>query len=282
MDNAITPIYIALTSIPSRMESPLFESHLTSLCQQSLPVEHVILSVPPYYPRTKETLNQSFLEQWREQFGDLLYIHELETDYGPASKFIGPLLLHKQGVIDLDQSILIIVDDDHHYDTRMSSIYHEFFQHYPEIHIATGNNKIYFFANNQLKYEDISNLAYVPNEKRQLCGFMSFAFRWTEFYIHTLLQYTLKVLELYPESFYHDEGILLNFILGLDMKVYYIQFLFVDRLQEEMIHALCLKENVLLFRKRIEKTIRDYTLSHRLLGEDMKYYTYRTLMGYRS
>lgn len=276
------PIYIAFTSIPSRMKSPLFESHLKSLIQQSIPVERVILSIPSYYPRTNETLDKSFLDTWRERYRDVLYIYELEKDYGPASKFIGPLLLHNQGVIHLDQSILIIVDDDHHYDTRMASIYHDFFQLYPEIHIATGNNKIYFFANNQLKYEDISNLAYVPNEKRQLCGFMSFAFQWTELYSQTLLHYTLQLLELYPESFYHDEGILLNFVLGLDLKVYYIQFLFVDRTQDEMAHALCLRDNVLLFRKRIEKTIRDYTLSHRLLGEDMKYYTYRTLMGYRS
>ena len=283
MDNNINPkIYIALTSIPSRMENPLFESHLQSLFSQSYPIERVILSLPQYYPRTSDKRNESLIQNWQEKYGHILYINELEKDYGPASKFIGPFLLHEQGKFNFDQAILIIVDDDHHYDSNMSLIYQEFFNSHPDIKIATGNNTIYFFANNQLKYEHMCNLTYVLNEKRHMCGFMSFAFRWTEFYIHKLLHYTLNLLKLYEDAFYHDEGILLNFILGLDLTVYYIQYLFVDRIKDEMSNALCLRHNVLFYRKQIEKTIRDFTISHHLLGDEMKYYSYRTLRGYRS
>lgn len=277
------PIYIAMTTIPPRMMTELFERHLLSLWIQTRRVEKIILSLPLRY---KRSFDEEFsVQEWaaritylQERFGSRLWIHEMDTDYGPATKYLGPLLLHQKGLLNLDQRILIIVDDDHYYHSRMADIYDRFFVQHPTISVATGNNTIYFLPAKSIHIDE-TNIQYTENKRKTVCGFMSFGLRCSNALLEQLLEYTLRILDVYPESFYHDEGILLNFLWGSKLPVYYLQFMFVDILSQEMSNALCLKRDVCRYRKNIEKHIRIMTMYHHLLPY---FYSYKTLMGYTS
>lgn len=251
-------IIISLTSIPSRILHPSFDIHIKRLLnEQFLSIHKCILSIPKQYKRFNNYSNQSIenkISQLSNQFNHFI-CHWLDIDYGPASKFLGLyewLLLND---FYQNNTIYIILDDDRLYHYKTSDIYFNFFQQFKDISVVTGNKYLYFHT---FIYKNLNDsiVSYQINKKKYVSGFMSFAINNFSL-LSNIYNYSIQILNLYSDSFFHDEGILLNFFHCFNINVFYIQFPFITIINEEMIDALCLLSHS---RKLIENEIRKYTL----------------------
>jgi len=218
-----------MSVIPSRVLDPLFWDNLNHLKNQEEKFETLFISIPKSYNRfPNEFVDYNLFEKY-----DWITLITLDKDYGPASKFIGPLL-EKDFLRD---GILIIIDDDRKYSSKMVGLYKNFFETHKDINVATGNRELYFntfmYQCMEPKFLDIREC-----KSKYVSGFMSFAlhcrFDWSK-----LMDYTFLVLEKFPVAFFHDEGILLNYFRCFDIKVYNINFKMIEFVDKEMINALC-------------------------------------------
>jgi hypothetical protein len=183
---------------------------------------------------------------------------QTDEDYGPASKFLGPLLHRRQEVMEATGG-LIVIDDDREYASTLVERYEDFFKNHPSIYIATGNQELYF---HRLLYPCLGPnfLDIRPSRTRRVSGFMSFGLSLSKIdpeAIDDLCRYTLQVLKAVPESFYHDEGILWVFWHARDLIVYNINHPFITSIEKEEIEALC--ENTPTPRAQIENAILRWT-----------------------
>jgi len=248
----MTPIFLSMTTIPSRMNHPDFLKRLQHLQQQQVPFEKLFLCIPPRYKRFGNGEPDAHRLNIITTTFPWIEILRLEEDYGPASKYMGPLLLQASTI---KESILIIIDDDRMYSPRMTQLYRDFFVLYSNADAATGNQELYF---NLVKYQmlDEEFLDIQPSKLRYLSGFMSFALQGNKNW-EGLLDYTKKILEGIPESFFHDEGILLNYVHFTDRQVYNVNFKMIKFSPEEAPDALC--EGHFVQRSEVETKIQKYT-----------------------
>ena len=218
-------IFLAMTTIPDRFHSSIFKDQIHHLYQQTIPFEKLFLSIPIRYKRFPEIPKLD--TQDLEKKYSTLNIIWLEQDYGPSCKFLGPLIFRFK---DIQNSILIIIDDDRYYNIQMNQIYSSFFENrqYHDIQIVSGNAEFY---NQQFFYEKTppTFLDIRTSNSKYISGFMSFAFclRNPPLF-HKLTSYTQLILSDIPLAFYHDEGILLNFLWFEDIPVYYINYKFIN------------------------------------------------------
>jgi len=250
----MTKIFIAMSIIPSRALDPKFIDNIRHLQKQQLPFEKLFISIPKEYKRfPNQTICPKVLQEltaypWVE-------IIHLEKDYGPASKFLGPLLHCKE---TLQDNILIIIDDDRTYSTQITTLYADFFIKHLSVDVASGNPQLYY---NTFFYQRLDPQFIDIREARSkyVSGFMSFALHcrhdWND-----LVNYTLQVLEKCPDSFYHDEGILMNYFQCFDVKVFYINFKMIEFVEQEMVDALC--ESTSNIRKTVEQSILNWTIAN--------------------
>jgi hypothetical protein len=248
----MTKIFIAMSIIPSRASNPKFIDNIHHLQKQQITFEKLFISIPKEYKRfPNQTICPKVLQDL-ESYPWIQIIH-LEKDYGPASKFLGPLLNCKE---TLQDNILIIIDDDRTYSSRMTTLYRDFFVKNPTIHVVSGNPQLYynvfFYQRLDPQYLDIREA-----RCKYVSGFMSFALHcrhdWSD-----LEHYTLRVLEKFPNSFYHDEGILMNYFQCFDIVVFYINFKMIEFVQKEMEDSLC--ESTSNIRKTVEQNILNWTI----------------------
>lgn len=237
-----------MTTIPSRYSNSIFWDQINYLKLQKKTFEKLFISIPNKYKRFTNH-DDLIIDQDIYPWIDIIKINE---DYGPSSKFLAPLLYRFD---EIKTNILIIIDDDRYYDVNMTRLYFEFFESNPNIYIASGNPELY---NNIHYYERMDNkfLDIRPSSKRYVSGFMSWSMNLSQEikFINVLIEYTLKILKHVPDSFYHDEGILVNFMWFFNIIVYYINFKFINVLSIEHPDALCLSDSFFK-RKNIEYDI---------------------------
>ena len=220
-----------MTTIPPRILDSLFIEHLNHLLKQTIEFEKIFINIPIEYKRFKnnynhlEILNNYLLNQSKFE------LIMLKEDYGPASKFLGPLLYKWDEIKD---NILIIIDDDRFYDVKMCEIYKNFYQSFPHILFATGNQNLYFKQDLYLQCKEVE---YKLNPTQYIAAFMSCSILIKDS-IKNLIDYSMFILNHLQDSFYHDEGILLNYIKFNDFKVYNINYQFINIIQEEMTDSL--------------------------------------------
>lgn len=226
----MSKIFLCMSVIPSRVLDPLFWDNLNHLKNQEEKFETLFISIPKIYKRFPgESIDLKVFEKY-----DWITVIPLDLDYGPACKFIGPLLYKNDSLKDC---VLIVLDDDRKYSCKMVGLYNNFFKSYNHINVATGNRELYF---NTFMYQcmDPKFLDIRECKSKYVSGFMSFAlhcrFDWSK-----LLDYSFLVLEKFPQAFFHDEGILLNYFRCFDIKVYNINFKMIEFVDKEMINALC-------------------------------------------
>jgi len=263
-------IFIGMTTIPPRLQDPKFVPHLLCLNLQFPSFEKLFLTLPKSYKRfPNETLNRITLA--RIQNLKWLEIIWLDEDYGPACKFLGPMI-HKYDI--LKDNILIILDDDRFYDRSMIEIYKNFFNIYPHIKIVSGNPFFYF---NQLMYNSCNHnyIKVLESHEKYPSGFMSFAMHFS-FDWKPLIEYTLHIIKHVDKAFYHDEGILLNFIRFLNISLFYIDYKFVNVVKEEMVNSLV--NGNYIDRKEMEEKIMQYTNKNNLLGVQYSHYNNKKIM----
>jgi len=249
-------IFISLTTIPPRILHPLFYQHLLHLQKQTIPVDTIFLTIPKTYQRFNlDSQCIDILNDIQSKISNLKIIW-IEKDYGPSCKFLGPLLHHWD---TLENQILILIDDDRFYDIKMSELYQNFFNTHSNILVSTGNQNLYFHQHSYLNWKD---LEYRINPHHYVAAFMSCAF-FLKHPFHKLANYTLEILQFIPSSFYHDEGILLNFIKFYRLIVYIINYPFINIIQQEMPFSLV--EGNYVNRRYIENEIRIQTNKSNLL-----------------
>jgi hypothetical protein len=240
--------FLAMTSIPSRINDALFLDHVLHLQKQSIPFEKLFITLPKKYRRFEATIDPIVLEKLASiAFVEILYI---EQDYGPASKFLGPFLLKFS---EIKSNVLIVIDDDRFYHYAMVEKYQNFFIDHPNELVASGNPELYFRQQRYLKTDSVKIV--IPHLK-YVSGFMSFALRVSDKLL-SVADYSIFIIKHCHDAFFHDEGILLNFMTFSDISVYYINFPFVNVINQEMNDALCMLPNI--NRINIEEEIRIFS-----------------------
>jgi len=271
-------VYIALTTIPSRVMHPLFKQHLSHLATTTqLSPSSVVTSIFLTIPRSYRRFSVQESEDTRRVLHELstqipsLDIIDVEQDYGPACKYLGPLLHRWEQIVG---HICIFVDDDRFYHRHIGHIYQQFFEQNPTVSMATGNQTLYSTRSyqqllQQLESADkngIMTTTYLINPTQSMAAFMSCAWKMIPSY-HSFIDYTLHILRQIPMSFYHDEGILLNYIKFQNIVVYHINFPFINQIEHEMPDSLVNGNHVI--RRDIENQIR--------LSTNQSRYFHRTL-----
>lgn len=244
-----------MTTIPPRACAPDFLPRLLHLRDnQTRPFHKLFLSIPRQYKRFPDARIDNNLLDTLDTM-DWIDVIFLEEDYGPASKFLGPMLYRSSEI--MSATALVILDDDRVYASTLVERYEDFFKRHPNISVATGNQELYF---HRLLYPSLPPdfLDVRPCRTRRVSGFMSFGFAGISEKTKTILsRYTLQVLKNVPDSFFHDEGILWIFLNAMDIAVYNINHPFVSSIEKEAPEALC--ENTPVSRAEIEKKILHWT-----------------------
>ncbi len=111
-------IYLSLTTIPERLKN--VNKTIDSLIKQSLSPDKIFLNIPKKYNRFKININDNEIPNFSEK----VQITRSD-DYGPGTKLLGSLDKIPEN------SLLILVDDDHIYDNYMVETFNKFYEKYP-------------------------------------------------------------------------------------------------------------------------------------------------------
>ena len=108
---------ISLTTIPSRIKS--IEKTINSLNSQELKPDMIFLSIPYYYNRFKLKIDNETIKNIKFDNVEIIRC----DDFGPSTSFLGPI---EKIVGKFD--CMIIVNDDHIYNRKMTRIFIENFK----------------------------------------------------------------------------------------------------------------------------------------------------------
>lgn len=254
-------IFISLSTIPPRSKTSLFYDHMTFLHKQTIPFEKIFLCIPKQYKRFyNQYVDQDTIQRLKDFYEERMDIIEMEKDYGPSCKYLGPLLYRYN---EIQNNILIIIDDDRFFDIRMNEIYKTSFEKYPKYKIITGDQDFYFQVG---RYKQITTDHFLIKEsiKKYPAAFMSFALSM-DIDFKPLIDYSLKIIDLVPGSFFHDEGILMNYFLAQRIPCLEIEYKFINFVDEEMQDSLV--NGRFIDRKKTEILIMETTNAYRLLPQ---------------
>lgn len=98
-------IVVSLTTIPSRSLS--VRATVSSLLQQDLPPDRIVIHICPHYKRLNQDLPVNFLAELRDESKVTLV---LTSDEGPATKF-----LHAEELTSNPEDVVVFCDDDFRY-----------------------------------------------------------------------------------------------------------------------------------------------------------------------
>ena len=246
--------FISLSTIPSRIILPQFINNIKDLVNcQTYPIENIFIVIPKKYKRFDMKIPNEIINSLLSI--DKVIILYIEIDYGPASKYLGPLLNYKE---QLKDNILIVIDDDRKYNENLLRHFVTAYNSYPNITFASGLWKEYF--DNRYKDMDHNYLEIEIYKERNnnkfyhgqgLGGFFGFAIKVSN--IEKFINYNILILGRIPKSFYHDEGIILGYLKYMEETIIYLKHYGCNLIEEELVDALC--NSNLVDRGKIEKDI---------------------------
>jgi len=134
-------VFFCLTSIPSRANNvEILKNNLEYLLQtQTEKIEKIYISIPKNYLRFEDTVNPEIIQQLERY--DKIEIIYLEKDYGPGSKYMGPLI-HKYE--ELKNNIMIVIDDDRKYNKYLVQHFKIAHASFPDSKFLTGEWNLFF------------------------------------------------------------------------------------------------------------------------------------------
>lgn len=258
IDLTIHKCYIALTTIPSRIKLPIFIENIKDLLEkQKDNIENIFITIPLKYKRFNETIDDKIIDSLKEI--NKVIIIRPEEDYGPASKYLGPLIHNYK---DVKNNILIIIDDDRKYNKNLVRNFIIAYNSYPNITFSSGLWNEYFNKNYKKMNEDHLELQLYKEKNNNtfyygqgLGGFFGFGIYVNN--IEKFINYNLLILDRLPKSFYHDEGIILGYLKSKEETILYLKHYGCNYVMDEMVDALC-KSNI-INRGVIEKEILQIT-----------------------
>lgn len=257
-------VYVSLTTIPSRIKLPEFYNNIVYfLTNQTYPIEKLYIVIPLKYKRFNEEIDDKIIEDLKKL--DKVSIIRNNIDYGPASKYLSPLL---DKYNELENNLLVVIDDDRYYNKNLIKNFVIAYNSNPNIIFSSGYWKDYFDPNYRNIDDDKLDI-FLFKEKNNnkfffgqgLGGFYGYCIKITE--LEKFIDYNLKVLKRIPKSFYHDEGILLGYLKYKEETIMYLNHKGCNFINNEMVDALC--ESNLVNRGNIEKEILQITNLEKLL-----------------
>jgi len=260
--------YVALSTIPSRANDPSFIERVEYFIQsQSLPFENIFITVCKKYKRFDKQIKPEVIHTLKN-IPKVIFI-ELEDDYGPGSKYIGPLLHYSDMLVD---QILIVIDDDRTYNTRLVEHFNISYCSYPNVHFFSGLWNTYFDKDYIYKMEEELELISIPQNNSfdfkfgsGLGGFFGFAVSiYSHEFIKDFIDYHIYILSKIDDSFYHDEGISLNYMKFRNETLVYLIHYGCNFIKNELSDALC--SSNLCDRSKVENDIYHLTLGMNLLN----------------
>ena len=245
--------YIGLTTIPSRIKLPIFKENIKDLLKNQN-IENIFITIAKKYKRFDESISHDIIS-YLQNIPKIIIIL-LEEDYGPASKYLGPLIYYNN---ILQNNILIIVDDDRTYNKNLVNHFEIAYNSYPNIIFSSGLWKDYF----DKKYKNISDSSleielYKEDNNNKFYygqgvgGFFGFAIKVID-KMEKFISYNFKIMDRIPKSIYHDEGIIIGYLKYKCETIMYLKHKGCEIIENELVDALC-KSN-LVNRGNIEKEI---------------------------
>ena len=258
IDLNIHKCYIALTTIPSRIKLPIFIENIKDLLKkQNDNIENIFITIPLKYKRFNEIVDDKIIESLNKI--PKVIIIRPEDDYGPASKYLGPLIHNYK---DVKNNILIIIDDDRKYNKNLVRNFKIAYNSFPNITFSSGLWSEYFNKNYKKINENYLELQLYKEKNdntfyygQGLGGFFGFAILVNN--IEKFINYNILILDKLPKSFYHDEGIILGYLKSKEETILYLKHYGCNYIVDEMVDALC-KSNI-INRGVIEKEILQIT-----------------------
>ena len=258
IDLTLRKCFISLTTIPSRIKLPIFLENIKDLIhKQNDEIENIFITIPLKYKRFEENINIDIINELKKI--PKLIIINADEDYGPASKYLGPLISYYK---EVKNNILIVIDDDRKYNKNLVRNFKIAYNSFPYITFSSGLWSNYFNSNYknldenylefQLHKEYNNNKFYFG---QGLGGFFGFAIKVMN--IEKFINYNLMILNRIPKSFFHDEGIILGYLKYKEETILYLKHFGCNFIENELIDALC--SSNLVDRGRVEKEILQIT-----------------------
>jgi hypothetical protein len=261
--------FISLTTIPSRIKLPNFFENINKLLnEQSYPIERLFITIAKKYKRFDEKIEDKLIERIKSISKIQLII--VEEDFGPASKYMGPLINYYNILKD---NLLIIVDDDRLYNKNLVKNFIIGFNSFPNITFSSGHWVDYF--NKDYNTIKDSELDYFIKKEKNLPnfsfgdgvgGFFGFCIKVSN--LEKFIEYNHVILNKVKDSFFHDEGIILGYIKYLAEEILYVKHKGCELIKDEMVDALC--SSGLCNREKVEKEILLITNNEFLLNKKKK------------
>jgi len=247
--------FAALTTIPSRIVEPIFMENLLNFIEcQTHPFENIFITIAQNYKRFKEHIPSEIIEKLRNIPKVILII--IENDYGPASKYLGPLLNYYDILSD---NLLVIIDDDRKYNKNLVRNFVIGSHSFPHITYSSGLWKCYFEKDYKNWSDELLEMTLFKENRNDnsfpigcsLGGFFGFCIKVTK--LDDFIYYNLKILEHVDKAYYHDEGIILGFLKSREEEILYLKHRGCNVIEKELSNALC--ESNAINRKKMEKQI---------------------------
>ncbi len=263
-------VFVALTTIPSRIKLGAFYENIRDLVENGngkrdgCEIENIFITIAKKYKRFNEKIDESVIEKIRSLSSKIIFI-ELEEDYGPASKYLGPLLKYYSV---LDGNIMIVVDDDRKYNPNLVMHFKMAYNSFPNVVFSSGLWNIYFDKGYAKKSDEDIEMSLFKEQNANtfyygngLGGFFGFAMKVVG--LETFIEYHFKVFQRIPKAFYHDEGISLGYLKYFEENIIFLNHKGCNFIKDEMVDALCNANYV--NRGNIEKEILQITNFERLM-----------------
>jgi hypothetical protein len=218
-------IYVALSTIPSRANEDILLKNINHfILSQTETIEKIFITLPNQYLRFKEKISENMITKLKSN--PKIEIIHIENDYGPSSKYLGPLI-YKYDIIK--NNLLVIIDDDRIYSKNLIKNFVITHNSYPNIKFITGQWTSYFNKNYKAMHPDYLDINIKKEENNNkiiygdgVGGFYGFCLHIIENNFKDFIKYNHVILNKVEKSCFHDEGIILGY---LKIKEEYIAYL---------------------------------------------------------
>jgi hypothetical protein len=259
-------IYIALSTIPSRANEDILLKNINHfILSQTESIEKIFITLPKKYLRFKEKISENIITKLK--LNSKIEIIDIEQDYGPASKYLGPLI-HKYDIIK--NNLLFIIDDDRIYNKNIIKNFIIAHNSYPTIKFMTGLWTTYFDKNYKAMHPDYLDINLKKEENNNkinygdgVGGFYGFCLNIIDNEFKDFIQYNHTILNKIKKSCFHDEGIILSYLKVREEYILYLKHIgchFVNMKEPD-----ALWKSNLCDRKKMEYEIVELTNKEHLL-----------------
>ena len=246
-------VYVCLTTIPSRASNEILVQNINNFIKtQTYDFTNLLITIPKKYKRFKENINDKVKKKLKSI--NKVKIIESDKDYGPASKYLGPLMNN----YIKDNDLLIVIDDARIYNKNLVKHLVTAYRSFNQYEYFSGLWSHFFDKSYKYLSNDYLEIT-IHQEKNEdnfkfgngLGGFFGFAMNIKN--KKEFINYNLKILEIINKSFFHDEGILLGYLKKKEKNIIYLRHVGCDEYEKETVDALC--KSGLCNRELIEKEI---------------------------